>query len=149
MMLSPQRGREKDPSPDLVPRPPSPLGEGWGFLGAPPHVYIIALSLGERGDRKAVGEGSFPNARRPSRNVLPDLSNYCCHPGRAGGSPNGLADRPGRHPLDHRFGEASVQEQNRKNRDHEACRHHAHINLVAAHKKHDAEWQGALAVIRE
>src|SRR5208337_4263645 len=53
------RGNEKDPSPDLVPRPPSPLGEGCSLHGARPRTSIIALSLGERGDRKAVGEGSF------------------------------------------------------------------------------------------
>src|SRR5271157_4781310 len=69
-------GHGKDPSPDLVPRPPSPLGEGCGPLGAPPHISIIALSLGERGDRKAVGEGSFPNAQHPWRSPVPELLNF-------------------------------------------------------------------------
>jgi hypothetical protein len=91
-MLASQRGRTgKDPSPDLVPRPPSPLGEGCGLLGAPPHSSMISLSLGERGDRKAVGEGSLPNARHASRNLLPELSNFFCLPGRAGGLPPWLA----------------------------------------------------------
>ena len=39
----------------------------------------FSLSLGERGTRKAGGEGS-----------LPEVSNLYCHPGRAGGSPIGL-----------------------------------------------------------
>src|SRR5271165_7507165 len=55
MILAPQRGREKDPSPDLVPRPPSPLGEGWGLLGAPPHPTIISLSLGRGGTARRRG----------------------------------------------------------------------------------------------
>ncbi len=43
------------------------------------------------------GEGSFPNARYTSRNLLPQLSHFPCLPGRAGGSPTGLgrANRPG------------------------------------------------------
>jgi hypothetical protein len=36
------------------------------------------------------GEGSFPNARDPSRNLLPELSNFCYLPGRVE-SPNGQA----------------------------------------------------------
>ena len=95
-------GKARDPSPDLVPRPPSPLGEGRSLLSAPPRASMISLSLGERGDRKAEGaprsaggggEGSFPIARHASRNLLPELSNFYCLPGRAGGSPNGLAEQ--------------------------------------------------------
>ena len=56
---------------------------------APP-TMIFALSPGERGDRMAVGEGSFPNIPHPSRILLPELSNLYCHPGKAGESPNGL-----------------------------------------------------------
>src|SRR5208337_4597431 len=102
-MLAPQRGRGKQ-RPLTRPRPSATLSprRGCGLLGAPPHTLIIALSLGERGDRKAEGaprfagcggEGSFPNARHPSRNLLPELSNFYCLPGRAGGSPYGLGLR--------------------------------------------------------
>jgi hypothetical protein len=78
-------GHGKDPSPDLVPRPPSPLGEGCSVLGAPPRTSIIALSVGERGDRKAVGEGSlrvsgtltgqeYPaRANPPSRGIIEEV----------------------------------------------------------------------------
>jgi hypothetical protein len=80
-MLAPQRGRDKR-RPLTRPRPSATLSpqEGGGLLGAPLHTLIIALSLGERGDRKAEGaprfagcggEGSFPHARHPSRNLLP------------------------------------------------------------------------------
>jgi hypothetical protein len=51
---------------------------------------IFALSTGERGDRMAVGEGSFPNIPHPSRIFLPELSSIYCLPGKAGGSPNGI-----------------------------------------------------------
>jgi hypothetical protein len=75
--------------------PPLPRGEGECIFArtlARP-TMIFALSIGERGDRKAVGEGSFPNIRHPSRILLPELSNIYCHPGKAGGSPNGLEGR--------------------------------------------------------
>ena len=87
-MPAPQRGLEETPHPasslsHLLPREkerdfcarsrapndvfPSPRGEGGGH--APP------------------GEGSLSTL---ANTALPELSNCCCLPGRAGGSPNGL-----------------------------------------------------------
>src|SRR5208337_4969913 len=43
---------------------------------------------------RGTGEGSFPNARDPARNLIPELSNLDCLPGRAGGSSNGLEFQP-------------------------------------------------------
>jgi hypothetical protein len=73
--------------------PPLPRGEGECIFARTPArpTMIFALSTGERGDRKAVGEGSFPNLPHPSRISLPERSNICCHPGKSGGSPNELA----------------------------------------------------------
>jgi len=79
---------------------PLPSERAVVFRVRSPHPSIIALSLGERGDRKAEGaprsarrggEGSFPNAPHPPTNLRPELSTFYCLPGRAGGSPDGLA----------------------------------------------------------
>src|SRR5271167_4611766 len=80
-MWAPQRGR-RNPSSDLVPRPPSPQGRRKKQFGFP-------LSLGERGTRKAEGAPRF--ACRGGEGSLPELSNFYCHPGRTGGSLNGFA----------------------------------------------------------
>src|SRR5271167_4326215 len=80
-MWAPQRGR-RNPSSDLVPRPPSPQGRRKKQFGFP-------LSLGERGTRKAEGAPRF--ACRGGEGSLPELSNFYCHPGRAGGPPYRLA----------------------------------------------------------
>src|SRR5271157_3722167 len=99
-----EAGTSRDPSPDLVPRPPSPLGEGCGPLGAPPRTSIIALSLGERGDRKAEGaprfascggEGSPPPTLGPREIYSRSCRTSTASPAEPGGPLNGLGILPG------------------------------------------------------
>jgi hypothetical protein len=75
-------------------RPPSPLGEGESQRAQPRAENRLFPLRGERVDRAArfhqrARDGSgVSTAREKSR--LPNMSNSCCLPGRAGGSPNGL-----------------------------------------------------------
>jgi len=80
-MLAPQRGRDKQ-RPLTRPRPSATLSPRrglWSSGCASAHFDYCPLPWGE-GDRKAEGaprfagcggEGSFPHARHPSRNLLP------------------------------------------------------------------------------
>jgi hypothetical protein len=82
----PSKGPRNNPSSGFVPQPPSPQGRrktipfpslrgrGWTAPRAFP---------GGRGP----GEGSWPKTPLPSPRLLLEMSNFYCHPGRAGGSP--------------------------------------------------------------
>src|SRR5262249_8391829 len=53
----------------------------------------------------------------------------------------------GGHASDHRVGEGAVEQQDRRDGDHQPGGDHADVELVAAHEMHEAERQRALVVV--
>ena len=91
----------RDPSPDLVPRPPSPHGRGENSSrdAARPTPHLPS-PRGEGGPRHAfspAGAGQVRGLFPVTQSLLQKMSNSYCLPGRAGGYPNALASLRPRH----------------------------------------------------